>query len=94
MKRKEIKWQWEGRAALTGRQDGVIFRIWWPYDAPEKGYNVDSKDTKEKGRDIRTAGPPGAGHGGGVHHGGGAPAAGKGWRQWRTFSRYLIRSTA
>lgn len=56
MKRKEIKWQWEGRAALTGRQDGVIFRIWWPYDAPEKGYNVDSKDTKEKGRDIRTAG--------------------------------------
>lgn len=55
MKRKEIKWRWEGRTALTGRQDGVIFRIWWPYDAPERGYAVSSHDTKGKGRDIQTA---------------------------------------
>lgn len=36
MKRKEIKWRREGRRVMTGRQDGVIFRIWTPYDAPEK----------------------------------------------------------
>ena len=55
-KRKEIKWRREGRRVMTGRQDGVIFRIWSLYDAPEKGYSVDSHDTKGKGRDIRTAG--------------------------------------
>ena len=55
MKRKEIKWRREGRRVMTGRQDGVIFRIWTPYDAPEKGYYVDSHDTKGKGRSIKTA---------------------------------------
>ena len=55
MKRKEIKWWREGRRVMTGRQDGVIFRIWTPYDAPEKGYYVDSHDTKGKGRSIKTA---------------------------------------
>ena len=44
MKRKEIKWRREGRRVMTGRQDGVIFRIWTPYDAPEKGYSVSSND--------------------------------------------------
>lgn len=50
MKRKEIKWRREGRRVMTGRQDGVIFRIWTPYDAPEKGYSVSSNDTKGRGR--------------------------------------------
>jgi len=36
-------------------QDGVIFRIWTPYDAPEKGYSVSSNDTKGRGRGINTA---------------------------------------
>ena len=39
-------------------------------------------------------GSPGAGHGGGVRDGGGAPADRKECRQWRTFSRYLKRNTA
>lgn len=56
MKRKEIKWRREGRRVMTGRQDGVIFRIWTPYDAPEKGYSVSSNDTKGRGRSINTAG--------------------------------------
>lgn len=56
MKRKEIKWRREGRRVMTGRQDGVIFQIWAPYDAPEKGYSVSSNDTKGKGRSINTAG--------------------------------------
>lgn len=55
MKRKEIKWRREGRRVMTGRQDGVIFRIWTPYDAPEKGYSVSSNDTKGRGRGINTA---------------------------------------
>lgn len=52
------------------------------------------KDGKQERLQPGPAGPPGAGHGGGVHHGGGAPADRKGCRQWRTFSRYLIRNTA
>lgn len=56
MKRKEIKRRREGRRVMTGRQDGVIFQIWAPYDAPEKGYSVSSNDTKGKGRSINTAG--------------------------------------
>lgn len=55
MKRKEIKWRREGRRVMTGRQDGVIFRIWTPYDAPEKWYSVSSNDTKGRGRGINTA---------------------------------------
>ena len=55
MKRKEIKWRREGRRVMTGRQDGVIFRIWTPYDAPEKGYSVSSNDTKGRGRAVAEA---------------------------------------
>lgn len=55
MKRKEIKWRREGHGVMAGRQDGVIFRIWTPYDDPEKGYFVNSNDTKGKGRSINTA---------------------------------------
>ncbi|OUQ78765.1 hypothetical protein [Flavonifractor sp. An100] len=56
MKRKEIKWRRKGLRVMTGRQDGVIFQIWYQCGGPRKGYSVDSHDTKGKGRDIRTTG--------------------------------------
>ena len=34
-KRKEIKWRREGRGTMTGRQDGIIFRIYHAWDMPE-----------------------------------------------------------
>lgn len=49
MKRKEIKWRREGRRVMTGRQDGVIFRIWTPYDAPEKGVFREQQRHQGKG---------------------------------------------
>ena len=56
MKRKEIKWRREGRGTMAGRQDGIIFRIFRPWDAPERGHTVSCYDTKETGRTISTAG--------------------------------------
>ena len=56
MKRKEIKWRHEFRGTMTGRQDGIIFRIYRKWDAPEQGYTVSCHDTKKAGRTINTAG--------------------------------------
>lgn len=56
MKRKEIKWRREGRDTMIGRQDGIIFRIFHLWDAPERGHTVSCYDTKETGRTISTAG--------------------------------------
>lgn len=56
MKRKEIKWRREGRGTMTGRQDGIIFRIFRPWDAPEQGHTVSCYDTRGTGREISTAG--------------------------------------
>lgn len=39
-KRKEIKWRREGRGTMTGRQDGIIFRIFRLWDAQERGHTV------------------------------------------------------
>lgn len=41
---------------MTGRQDGIIFRIFRPWDAPEQGHTVSCYDTKGTGRTISTAG--------------------------------------
>lgn len=51
MKRKEIKWRREGRRVMTGRQDGIIFRIFRLWDAPERGHTVSCYDTRGTGRD-------------------------------------------
>lgn len=56
MKRKEIKWRHKFRGTMTGRQDGIIFRIYRKWDAPEQGYTVSCHDTKKTGRTINTAG--------------------------------------
>ena len=56
MKRKEIKWRREGRGTMAGRQDGIIFRIFHPWDAPERGHPVSCYDTRGTGREISTAG--------------------------------------
>lgn len=56
MKRKEIKWRREGRGTMAGRQDGIIFRIFHPWDAPERGHTVSCYDTRGTGREISTAG--------------------------------------
>lgn len=50
MKRKEIKWRREGRGTMTGRQDGIIFRIFHPRDAPEQVHTVSCHDTRDTGR--------------------------------------------
>lgn len=55
MKRKEIKWRRDGRGTMVGRQDGVIYRINHPWDAPEKGHTVSTHDTTGAGRTINTA---------------------------------------
>lgn len=55
-KRKEIKWRREGRGTMTGRQDGVIFRIYHAWDMPEREHTVSCHDTKGAGRTINTAG--------------------------------------
>ena len=55
-KRKEIKWRREGRGTMTGRQDGIIFRIYHAWDAPEQGHTVSCHDTRGTGRTINTAG--------------------------------------
>lgn len=54
--RKEIKWRREGRGTMTGRQDGIIFRIYHAWDAPDRGHTVSCHDTKGAGRTINTAG--------------------------------------
>ena len=56
MKRKEIKWRREGRGTMIGRQDGIIFRIFRLWDAPERGHTVSCYDTRGTGREISTAG--------------------------------------
>lgn len=56
MKRKEIKWRREGRGTMTGRQDGIIFRIFRPWDAPEQRHTVSCHDTRGTGRTISTTG--------------------------------------
>lgn len=56
MKRKEIKWRREGRGTMAGRQDGIIFRIFRLWDAPERGHTVSCYDTRGTGREISTAG--------------------------------------
>ena len=56
MKRKEIKWRREGRGTMTGRQDGIIFRIFHPWDAPEQVHTVSCHDTRDTGRTISTVG--------------------------------------
>lgn len=55
-KRKEIKWRREGRGTMTGRQDGIIFRIFRLWDAQERGRTVSCYDTRGAGREISTAG--------------------------------------
>lgn len=55
-KRKEIKWRREGRGTMTGRQDGIIFRIYRAWDMPEREHTVSCHDTKGAGRTINTAG--------------------------------------
>lgn len=55
-KRKEIKWRREGRGTMTGRQDGIIFRIFRLWDAQERGHTVSCYDTRGAGREISTAG--------------------------------------
>nr|DAM70955.1 MAG TPA: hypothetical protein [Caudoviricetes sp.] len=55
-KRKEIKWRREGRGTMTGRQDGIIFRIYRAWDMPEREHTVSCHDTKGNGRTINTAG--------------------------------------
>ena len=55
-KRKEIKWRREGRGTMTGRQDGIIFRIYHAWDMPEREHTVSCHDTKGAGRTINTAG--------------------------------------
>lgn len=55
-KRKEIKWRREGRGTMTGRQDGIIFRIYHAWDAPDRGHTVSCHDTKGAGRTVNTAG--------------------------------------
>ncbi len=55
-KRKEIKWRREGRGTMTGRQDGIIFRIYHAWDTPDQGHTVSCHDTKGAGRTINTAG--------------------------------------
>lgn len=57
-KRKEIKFRRDGRV-YEGRQNGVIFRLYEDRDkiktcAP--AYSVTAVDTKNEGREIRTAG--------------------------------------
>lgn len=56
MKRKEIKWRREGRGTMIGRQDGIIFRIFRLWDAPERGHTASCYDTRGTGREISTAG--------------------------------------
>lgn len=56
MKRKEIKWRREGRGTMIGRKDGIIFRIFRLWDAPERGHTVSCYDTRGTGREISTAG--------------------------------------
>ena len=55
-KRKEIKWRWEARGTMIGRQNGIIFRIYHPWDMPEREHTVSCYDTKRAGRTISTAG--------------------------------------
>ena len=54
-KRKEIKWRWEARGTMIGRQNGIIFRIYHPWDMPEREHTVSCYDTKRAGRTISTA---------------------------------------
>lgn len=56
MRRKEIKWRREGRRTMAGRQNGIIFRIFRPWDTPEQGHTVSCYDTRGTGREISTAG--------------------------------------
>lgn len=55
-RRKEIKFRHAGRGTMEGRQDGVIYRIYHPWDCPENDHTVSTHDTKNKGRTINTAG--------------------------------------
>lgn len=55
-KRKEIKWRREGRGTMIGRQNGIIFRIFHPWDAPGQVHVVSCYDTRDTGRTINTAG--------------------------------------
>ena len=55
-KRKEIKWRWEARGTMIGRQNGIIFRIYHPWDMPEREHTVSCYDTKGSARTISTAG--------------------------------------
>ena len=41
---------------MTGRQDGIIFRIFHPWDAPEQVHTVSCHDTRATGRTISTVG--------------------------------------
>ena len=41
---------------MTGRQDGIIFRIFRLWDAQERGHTVSCYDTRGAGREISTAG--------------------------------------
>lgn len=49
-KRKEIKWRREGRGTMTGRQDGIIFRIFRLWDAQERGHTVSGHCGRQHGR--------------------------------------------
>ena len=55
-KRKEIKWRWEARGTMIGRQNGIIFRIYHPWDMPEREHTVSCYDTKGSARTISRAG--------------------------------------
>ena len=55
-KRKEIKWPWEARGTMIGRQNGIIFRIYHPWDMPEREHTVSCYDPKGPARTISTAG--------------------------------------
>ena len=41
---------------MTGRQDGIIFRIFHQWDAPEQVHTVSCHDTRDTGRTISTVG--------------------------------------
>ena len=45
-KRKEIKWRWEARGTMIGRQNGIIFRIYHPWDMPEREHNRKLRTTQ------------------------------------------------
>lgn len=73
-----LEWATErekGRAFLSACMGRPLLKI-----------DIDEKRNRAAGMGRvqvhRPAGPPGPGHGGGVRHGGGAPADRKGCRQW------------